>query len=250
MFKFLSAVELRVAVLRGLLAHGHPSRAIGDVILGHCYPSSEAPAIGRIVISTWGCRSRCRHADRPSLRLGLQAVIQAAMQVATGQNDLVVAGGAESMSNVIVHFQRYALGRARDPGVQVHDGLARGRVTAGGKTIRCRRRESETAENLRRGTGSRVRTGTNWRCCRINGRQGPRPTVFSSTDHPGHGDQSQGVEEVSVDEHPRADTTVESLAGCDRSWARKATVTAGNASGQNDAASMCNAQKRATCVRW
>lgn len=27
---------------------------------------------------------------------GLQAVIQAAMQVATGQNDLVVAGGAPS----------------------------------------------------------------------------------------------------------------------------------------------------------
>ena len=53
----------------------------------------------------------------------------------------------------------------------------------------------------------------------------------------------QGEELIDTDEHPRADTSVESLeqaqtcsgAGDDPD----ATVTAGNASGQNDAASMC-----------
>ena len=51
-----------------------------------------------------------------------------------------------------------------------------------------------------------------------------------------------GEELIDTDEHPRADTSVESLSklkpvllGDDP----EATVTAGNASGQNDAASMC-----------
>ena len=42
---------------------------------------------------------------------GLQAVIQACLQVANGDNDVVVAGGAESMSNVDVLLDGHALGR-------------------------------------------------------------------------------------------------------------------------------------------
>ena len=47
---------------------------------------------------------------------------------------------------------------------------------------------------------------------------------------------------IDTDEHPRADTTVESLAKLKPVLIKQdpdATVTAGNASGQNDAASMC-----------
>jgi len=54
---------------------------------------------------------------------------------------------------------------------------------------------------------------------------------------------SRGAEElIDTDEHPRADTTVESLAKLKPILGKQdseATVTAGNASGQNDAASMC-----------
>jgi acetyl-CoA C-acetyltransferase len=50
MFKALTAVDLGVAALRGLLDRtGVTHEAIEDVILGHCYPNSEAPAIGRVV---------------------------------------------------------------------------------------------------------------------------------------------------------------------------------------------------------
>ena len=128
----------RVAVLRGLLARtGIPAEAIEDVILGHCYPSSEAPAIGRIVALDAGLPITV-----PGMQIdrrcgsGLQAVIQAAMQVATGQNDLVVAGGAESMSNVVFISSDMRWGGARS-GVQVHDGLARAGSPRAAKTIRC-----------------------------------------------------------------------------------------------------------------
>lgn len=52
----------------------------------------------------------------------------------------------------------------------------------------------------------------------------------------------QGEELIHTDEHPCADTSVESLAGLEPVLPKsdpEATITAGNASGQNDAASMC-----------
>jgi acetyl-CoA C-acetyltransferase len=50
MFASLTAVDLGVAALKGLLARtGVAPDAVEDVILGHCYPNSEAPAIGRVV---------------------------------------------------------------------------------------------------------------------------------------------------------------------------------------------------------
>ena len=50
MFGSLTAVDLGVAALTGLLERtGVAAEAVDDVILGHCYPNSEAPAIGRVV---------------------------------------------------------------------------------------------------------------------------------------------------------------------------------------------------------
>src|SRR6195952_1153278 len=96
MFASLTAVDLGVAALKGLLERtAIASEDVEDVILGHCYPSMEAPAIGRVVALDSGLPVTV-----PGMQLdrrcgsGLQAVIQACLQVATGQNDLVVAGGA------------------------------------------------------------------------------------------------------------------------------------------------------------
>ena len=52
----------------------------------------------------------------------------------------------------------------------------------------------------------------------------------------------KGSEVIDTDEHPRADTTIEALSTLRPVLGKKdpeATVTAGNSSGQNDAASMC-----------
>src|ERR1700727_2208179 len=131
MFKSLTAVDLGVAALKGLLERTELApEAVQDVILGHCYPSSEAPAIGRVIALDAGLPVTV-----PGMQLdrrcgsGLQAVIQACMQVTTGQNDLLVAGGAESMSNVVFHSTDMRWGGARG-GVKVHDALNRGRTTA------------------------------------------------------------------------------------------------------------------------
>ena len=124
-----------------------------DVILGHCYPSSEAPAIGRVVALDAGLPVTV-----PGMQIdrrcgsGLQAVIQGCLQVAGGDNDLVIAGGTESMSNVVFYSTDMRWGGARS-GVRVHDGLARGRTTVGGRHYPVPGGMLETAENLRRQCG-------------------------------------------------------------------------------------------------
>ncbi len=89
MFASLTAVDLGVTALKGLLDRtGIAPDVVDDVILGHCYPNSEAPAIGRVVALDAGLPVTVpgMQVDR-RCGSGLQAVIQACMQVATGDND-------------------------------------------------------------------------------------------------------------------------------------------------------------------
>ena len=248
MFKSLTAVDLGVAALKGLLERtGIAPEKVQDVILGHCYPNSDAPAIGRVVALDSGLPVTVpgMQVDR-RCGSGLQSVIQACLQVGNGDHDLVVAGGCESMSNVAFYSTDMRWGGARG-GIRVHDGLARGRTTAGGRNYPVPGGMLETAENLRRQYGiSRleqdelaVRSHQRAVAAQKDGIMASEivPVIISVPAHTRHGEEL-----VDTDEHPRADTSVESLSKLKPvllDQDPEATVTAGNASGQNDAASMC-----------
>lgn len=244
MFASLTAVDLGVAALQGLLARtGIPADAVQDVILGHCYPSSEAPAIGRVVALDAGLPITV-----PGMQLdrrcgsGLQAVIQACLQVSSGNNDLVVAGGTESMSNVAFHSTDMRWGGSRG-GVTVHDGLARGRTTAGGKYYPVPGGMLETAENLRRQYGiSRIEQDELAVRSHQKAVAAQNSGALAAEIIPVTVTSRKGDVVIDTDEHPRADTTVEALSKLRPVLGKndpEATVTAGNSSGQNDAASMC-----------
>jgi acetyl-CoA C-acetyltransferase len=244
MFKALSAVELGVAALKALLDRtGLAPDAVQDVILGHCYPNSEAPAIGRVVALDTGLPVTVpgMQVDR-RCGSGLQAVIQACMQVINGDNDVVVAGGAESMSNVAFYSTDMRWGGARG-GVKVHDGLARGRTTAGGRHYPVPGGMLETAENLRRQYGipreeqDELAVMSHQRAVAAQ-----KDGILAEEIIPVTVRTRQGEELIDTDEHPRADTSVEALSKLKPVLIEQdpdATVTAGNSSGQNDAASMC-----------
>jgi acetyl-CoA C-acetyltransferase len=244
MFKSLTAVELGVTALKGLLDRsGIAPDAVDDVVLGHCYPNSEAPAIGRVVALDAGLPVTV-----PGMQIdrrcgsGLQAVIQAALQVGSGDCDLVVAGGAESMSNVAFYSTDIRWGGARS-GVAVHDGLARGRTTAGGRDYPVPGGMLETAENLRRQYGiSRQEQDELAVASHQRAVAAQKDGILAEEIIPVAVRTRQGEELIDTDEHPRADTSIESLARLKPVLGKDdpdATVTAGNASGQNDAASMC-----------
>ena len=243
-FRSQSAVELGVAALTGLLDRtGVPPDAVQDVILGHCYPSSEAPAIGRVVGLDSGLPVTVpgMQVDR-RCGSGLQSVIQACLQIQAGDNDLVVAGGAESMSNVAFYTTDIRWGPPRN-GVQLHDALARGRTTAGGRHYPVPGGMLETAENLRREYGI-SRQEQDELAVRSHQRAvaAQKDGTFAQEIIPVTVRSRRGEDVIDTDEHPRADTTVESLSKLKPVLLKAdpdATVTAGNASGQNDAASMC-----------
>jgi acetyl-CoA C-acetyltransferase len=244
MFKDLSAQELGSAVLRALMARTQlPSDAVDDVLFAQCYPTMEAPALGRVVGLDAGLPI-----DIGGLQLdrrcgsGLQAIIYATMQVATGASDLVIAGGAESMSNAPFYSTTARWG-IRGEGLLLHDALARGRVTAGGLLHPVPGGMIETAENLRReyniGREEQDELAYHSHQRAVAAQQ---KGLFGSVIVPIEVRTPKGMSSLSVDEHPRADTSMDSLAKLKPIMAKQepqATVTAGNASGQNDGASAC-----------
>ena len=244
MFKSQSAVDLGVTALKGLLERtGLAPEAVQDVIVGHCYPNSEAPAIGRVVALDSGLPVTVpgMQVDR-RCGSGLQAVIQACLQVGNGDHDLVIAGGCESMSNVAFYSTDMRWGGARG-GVRVHDGLARGRSTAGGRDYPVPGGMLETAENLRRQYGiSRLEQDELAVRSHQRAVAAQKDGILAEEIIAVRVRTRHGEDLVDTDEHPRADTSVESLSKLKPVLLAddpEATVTAGNASGQNDAASMC-----------
>ena len=244
----LSAADLATITLRALVDRsglGEDVGAIDDVVVGNGYPSGEAPAIGRIAALDAGLGTAV-----PGVQIdrrcgsGLQAVLYAAGQVATGAARLVAAGGAESMSNV----EHYALGLrtgVRQGGTALVDRLDRARETAGGSSHPVAGGMIETAENLRRA----YRIGRDEQdelAVRSHRRAVAAHEAGYFADElipvtvPGRRGKPETI--VDRDEHPRAELTADRLASLDPMRAAldpDATVTAGNASGQNDGAAMC-----------
>src|SRR4051812_47822363 len=146
------AHRLASTLIRALIERTDlPPEEVDDVVLGHCYPTMDAPAIGRVAALDAGLPVTVTglQIDR-RCGSGLQAVLYAALQVQTGASDVVLAGGAESMSNAAFYSTALRWGAKAGPGVMLHDALARGRVTAGGINFPVPGGMLETAENLRR----------------------------------------------------------------------------------------------------
>jgi acetyl-CoA C-acetyltransferase len=239
------AHELAATVIRAVVERtGLPGDAVDEVVLGQSYPTMEAPALGRVAALDAGLPVTVTgvQVDR-RCGSGLHAVLQAAMQVQTGVSEVLLAGGAESMSGAPFYSDAMRWGARSGPGVLLHDALARGRVTAGGTHYPVPGGMIETAENLRREYGIpreeqdefAVRSHRRAAAAQAEGR-------FADEIVPVTVKGRKGDTVVDRDEHIRPDTTVEVLARLRPILGRddpEATVTAGNASGQNDGAAVC-----------
>jgi acetyl-CoA C-acetyltransferase len=244
-FKDVSAETLASHVISELVARsGIDGAEVDDVILGQASPNGEAPAIGRIAAlnAGLGVTVAGMQVDR-RCGAGLQAVIQACMQVATGASELVLAGGVESMSQTEFYATGLRWGVKGD-GVALSDRLARARVTAGGINHPVPGGMIETAENLRaeyaisRSDQDALALQSHQRA--VAAQQDGRFTdEIVPVPVPQRGEKPLVV---ATDEHPRPDTTLGSLAQLRPIRAKidpDATVTAGNSSGQNDGAAVC-----------
>ncbi|HEX7929263.1 MAG TPA: acetyl-CoA C-acetyltransferase [bacterium] len=239
--KSLQAQDLAAHIISAVIEKsGIDSGKVDDVIFGHGYPSGENPAIGRYAAMKAGLPQ-----EVPGYQLdrrcgsGLQAVINAAMMVQTGNADVVIAGGAESMSNVEYYTQDMRWG-ARMGSVTMHDRLARAREKASPEErFGLISGMIETAENVAKKHGisrqeqdeyalrSMARAVAAWD-------QGKFAAEVVPIDVPaGKGK----VETFAKDEGLRA-SSIDDLAKL-KPMMKDGTVTAANASQQNDAAAAC-----------
>ena len=238
----VSVEELAATTVRAVVQKSgiDPTR-IDDVVFAQSYASSETPCVGR-----WAALQAGLPVSVPGMQLdrrcggGLQAIVTAAMMVQSGAADVVIAGGVESMSNIEYYSTDMRWG-ARSGNVRFYDRLDRGRersqpVERFGKISGM----IETAENLARdyqitreqadafALRSHQKAAAAWAAGR-----------FADEIVPVQVPQRKGDPILfSQDEGFRADATPESL-GKLRALMPNGTVTAGNASQQNDASAAC-----------
>ncbi len=168
---------------------------------------------------------------------GMDAVAIAARQIRTGEADLVIAGGVESMSRAPFVMPKAETGFSRH--AEIHD------TTIGWRFVNPAMQQlygidsmPETAENVaERFSVSRAdqdafaaRSQAKAVAAQVSGRLSREITPVKIPQRKG------AALSVEADEHPRAGTTRESLAKLTTPFRRDGTVTAGNASGINDGA--------------
>ena len=242
-FKDIAPEELGRQVVTALLERtGIDPEVVDDVIFGQCYPHMEAPAIGRVVALNSGMPVTVpgRQVDR-RCGSGLQAVIDAMGAIATGGAQVVIAGGAESMSRAPFFNEDIRWG-IRGGNVELKDGLVRGRLTAGGTNYPVPGGMIETAENLRaeysigREEQDRLAVESHRRAAAATDSgafaEEIVPITIPAT-------RKQPEQQITLDEHIRPGASLESLGKLKALRAKideNSTVTAGNASGQNDGA--------------
>ena len=214
---------------------------IEDVVFAQSYANSEAPCVGRWIALAAGLPLHV-----PGMQLdrrcggGLQAIITAAMMVQTGACDVVIAGGVESMSNV-EYYTTGARWGARAGSLMLYDRLARGRERSQPEDrFGPISGMIETAENLAK-EYEITREDADVYAVRSHSRAAGAwdSGKFAEEVVPVSVPQARGEPIiVNRDEGIRADAGLDKLAKL-RTIMKGGTVTAGNASQQNDAAAAC-----------
>ncbi|MGH8727917.1 MAG: acetyl-CoA C-acyltransferase family protein [Burkholderiales bacterium] len=207
--------------------------------VGHCVFGNVIHTEARdMYISRLACVNGGLPHDTPALTVnrlcgsGMQAIVSAAQHILLGDTDCAVAGGAESMSRggYLLPNLRWGarmnnvsaidmmVGALTDPFDTVHMG-----ITAENVAARCSlKREEQDAYAVE----SHRRAGL-----------AQSKGIFKDQILPIELKSKKGVTMFETDEHVRADTSAESLAKMKAVFQKdNGTVTAGNASGINDAA--------------
>ncbi len=243
-----SAAELgAVAAKAALERAGIAPPAVDEVLVGNVLSAAQGQNVARQVAVKAGLP-----VEVPALTLnmvcgsGLRAVSLAAQLIRSGEADVVLAGGTESMSNAA-----YALKKARYGYRMGHDQLVDTMISDGLWDAFNDYHMGVTAENIaaQYGIGREAQDAfaaqsqQRAEAALADGR-------FAAEIVPVAIPQKKGDPVMfAVDEYPRAGTTVETLGKLRPAFQKDGTVTAGNASGINDGAAMLVVMSREAADR-
>ncbi len=234
-FAELSAADLGTSVVRDLLAQAKldPER-VGELVFGNGRQAGGGPNVARQVAVRAGIPDRvCAWTMNMACGSGLKSLQLAAESIQLGRNDVVVAGGVESMSGLPFFLPKmrtgYRLGHADVVDAMYKDGF------------HCPLADmlmGETAEKLAREMGIPRSEQDQFA---LDSQRKAAAAIeagrFRDEIAPVKVPGKKGETIVALDEHARPDTTLESLKKLPAVFAKEnGTVTAGNASGITDGA--------------
>lgn len=232
--KNVPLADLATTVVREAIARsGIPAEQVEHLVMGNVIPTEARDAyLSRVAAINAGVP-----VGTPAFNVnrlcgsGLQAIISAAQTVQLGQADIVIGAGAESMSRSPYILpalrwgarmgdapaQDYMLGILHDPFHSIHMGITAENIAAESGISRAEQ-DALAVESHRRASQAIA--------------QGRFQSQLVAVSVPGR----HGATDFLIDEHVRADTSLDKLAGMKPAFAANGTVTAGNASGLNDGA--------------
>ena len=237
--KDVMAEELARVVVQAILDRSgiDPSK-IDEVILGHCRQSSDNPNIARIAALRCGIPEETpAYTVMRQCASAMTAVVNGVMSIQVGDNDVVLAGGTESMSSGVFYLRnpRYGLGTGN---VTLFDSVTEGQFQAQPQETYGIFNMGVTADNvaakmnIAREDLDKFAFQSQQRAAKAiaEGR-------FKDEIVPVMVPQRKGDPLVfDVDEFPRL-TSLEKLANLKPAFGKDGVTTAGNACGRNDGAS-------------
>ena len=230
----LAATAIKEALKRSNNLDPH---LVNDVVLGHVESSGDAPNLGRNAALLAGLDHVPGYTLNRICGSGIQSIVNATQDILTGNSDIVVAGGAESLSRapyylpLEVRYDGFKMGNQelRDANTKYHHNCQpypQFPIMHMGNTAEnvvkkyeiSREDQDLFAYNSQMKAKAAVESGRFEReivPVEIKGRKG-------------------AVTIINKDEHPKPHTTLEALANLRPAFEKDGSVTAGNASGLND----------------
>jgi acetyl-CoA C-acetyltransferase len=225
----LGATVVREAVKRA----GIEPREVGHVVFGNViHTDAKDMYLSRVAAIEGGLPNETAALTLNRLcGSGLQAIVSAAQTILLGDTDVAIGGGAESMSRGIYGItnlrwgQRMGdsqtidmmVGALTDPFDSVHMGITAENIAA--RYGITREQQDRFAVESQRRAANAISNG-----------------YFKEQIVPVEIKSRKGTAVFDTDEHVRADATLEAVAKLKPVFKSDGTVTAGNASGINDAA--------------
>jgi len=234
-FAALSAPDLgEVAAKAALERSGLPAAAVDETIFGHARQAGNGPNPARQVSHRAGVPDSVpAYTVNKACASSLKAITLGALSIAAGENDVVLAGGMECMSAT-----PYLLTRARFGLRMGHGEVVDGMYRDGFLCPLCGQLMGETAENLVREYAIlRVEQDAYAAESQRRAEEASASGRFSEEIAPVEIPGKKGTVRVEKDEHPRPETTSQSLRKLPPVFdAENGTVHAGNSSGITDGA--------------
>ena len=147
--KSIPAVDLATVCLKGIIERtGVDAAQIDDVILGQCRQTSDEPNIARVAALQAGIPVEVpAYTTMRQCASGMTAVHNAYSAIKAGVNELVLAGGTESMSRGVFYIRdaRYGVGTGN---TELVDAITEGQFRSQPQEVYGSYNMGATAENI------------------------------------------------------------------------------------------------------